>query len=211
MGKISSYERGKYPWGVALFCNTVFKCGSSLSELKPLIVFNVSPNTSFTVSRKHILTAAHCIEGKRESRLEAENCLAIIGISDLEKEFPESKIRKISEFHIHPDWNSKSRFWNGDIAVGVFKKLFEPTDFYKPICLNDKSIDNFYDQQGTVIGWGSTNIDGSGHSTIANEFSATIISNDRCRTESPGLINFSNRTSFCAGNLTTSAACKGEV
>lgn len=128
---------------------------------------------------------------------------------DYEAELSDSKGRKISEFIIHPDWASKSNLWTGDVAIGVFKRIEKFAEFYKPICLNDKSIDLFYNQQGTVTGWGSTNVNGSEHSLTAMKFSLTIVSNAECERETPGLTKFAPLTSFCAGNISRSAACNG--
>lgn len=157
------------------------------------------------------MTAAHCIQGKNKARINTDNCMVVLGITDLVKELPVKKDRKISEFIINPNWGSSSKYWHADISVGVLKNKIDSNEFYQPICLNSNSIDHFYNKQGTVTGWGSTNITGFGSSTIANEFSVTIIDNDLCRKETPGLLNLATSTAFCAGNVTRSAACTGKI
>lgn len=171
----------------------------------------MNPNAEFLpVSRKHIFTAAHCIENKNKTRTNTEECWVLLGISDIVAEFLQSRNRKITEFVIHPDWNLTVRSWKADIAIGILEKMVKYNDFYGPICLNKNPIDEFYDRQGIVTGWGSTNVNGSGYSEIGNEFRLTIVDDYVCKEKTPGLVALAEGKSFCAGNISRSAACNGE-
>lgn len=134
----------------------------------------------------------------------------LLGISDIVAEFLQSRNRKITEFVIHPDWNLTVRSWKADIAIGILEKMVKYNDFYGPICLNENPIDEFYDRQGIVTGWGSTNVNGSGYSEIGNEFRLTIVDDDVCQEKTRGLVDLAKGKSFCAGNISRSAACNGE-
>lgn len=138
------------------------------------------------------------------------NCRVYLGIINLD-DIEESKSRPVSEFIIHPEWNSTSNFWNGDIAIGVIKTLRTFTDLCKPICLNDKPIEKLYSRQGTVTGWSSTNADGSGHSSIGMEFEVTIIDEKRCKDKTPDSLEIAKGKSFCVGQIYKNAACNGEA
>lgn len=143
--------------------------------------------------------------------------MVLFGRNDFKdiEEQPDSRKRKISEFIVHPEWDSTSRFWYGDIAIGVLKRMIEPTNYVCQICLNSQPISVFYGEQGTISGWGSTRVDGLGASTIALKLSVTIKDDHQCQIETPDLINLARTKNlksrvFCAGNIAKGAACNGK-
>lgn len=171
---------------------------------------------SFTVSSKHILTAAHCYHDKgrpKRTDTEQDKFSVAFGRNDFtnDDELSEAMSRTISEFVLHPDWDATSSNFDGDLAIGVIKNAINFSDLFRPICLYEKAIDTLYGKQGKVVGWGSTDeVLGTGWSDIALEFKVKIVSNEECEDHTDFLTALTSGTAFCAGNLSRSAACRGE-
>lgn len=181
-----------------------------LSRSRP---FNALP---FAVTSKHILTAAHCVQDKGHpapSDAEQEQFSVEFGRNDFtdKAELTDGRSSKVAEFVLHPNWDAASNFYDGDIAVGVLTNAVTFGRFFRPICLNERAIDQLHGKQGKVVGWGSTDeVSGLGWSSIAQEFEVKIVSNEECKDHSDWLTALTSGTAFCAGNISRSAACRGK-
>jgi secreted trypsin-like serine protease len=93
-----------------------------------------------------VLTAAHCVEGKRAKPLRV-----IVGRTVLDSK--QGQKRAVSQIFIHPNWNNNT--FANDAAV---LKLSSPVSGITPIMLATSSQD-FLESPGgnaTVAGWGNT-------------------------------------------------------
>lgn len=112
---------GQWPFVVALLAYTErqFFCGGSV------------------ISRKHILTAAHCMKPKySEDVLAANDVTVFMGHHNLqEKNYAQNDLRSVRRISIHPDWNARDQKYDADLAVLTLSKTIDFTNFIQPVCL----------------------------------------------------------------------------
>lgn len=134
--------RGQFPWLAAYFSDGAFLCGGSL------------------ISRKIIVTAAHCFHFKHETAIrEADEATFYLGKHNLESLNEKNVISAgVSEFKIHPSWDSNSESYDGDIAIAILSRTISFNKFVKPICLWTSTSDStdLVGKNGIVAGWGKT-------------------------------------------------------
>ena len=117
---------------------------------------------------RHVITAAHCTEGKSSSSIKI-----LIGDTNIAMANDTTRfIKTLSEIRQHPNYNSQTT--ENDIAVLV---LSSPVDLraypnIKPACLpNAGSISQFVGQSAVVSGWGTV---GSGLSLNSHLFEVNV-------------------------------------
>lgn len=112
---------GQWPFVVALLAYTErqFFCGGSI------------------ISKRHILTAAHCIQQKySDVSLVAEDVTVLLGHHDLqERNFAKNDLRSLRSIAVHPDWNTTDVKYDADLAVLTLNTKVEFTNFIQPACL----------------------------------------------------------------------------
>ena len=120
------------------------------------------------VGDRHVITAAHCTEGKSSSSIKI-----LIGDTNIAMANDTTRfIKTLSEIRQHPNYNSQTT--ENDIAILV---LSSPVDLraypnIKPACLpNAGSISQFVGQSAVVSGWGTV---GSGLSLNSHLFEVNV-------------------------------------
>jgi secreted trypsin-like serine protease len=112
--------RAGFPWLAAHYHTTKhFICGGSL------------------VSHKIVMTAAHCIWNKGDlapiTEYESTYYLGKHKLKDLdENDYVSSDVQK---FKIHPNWNTKDKKYDSDIAIAILTKNIQYTNTVRPICI----------------------------------------------------------------------------
>ena len=132
----SPVSRGAWPWLVALFRaeTNKFFCGATL------------------ISKQHILTAAHCMQGKYQREKTGPNeIVAYLGRHSLSKPFERgSQIGYPSRILIHPEWNTESVRYDADISLIFLENDVVFGAYVSPICLSDSKT-GFIGLTGTVV------------------------------------------------------------
>lgn len=125
-GPASPHE---FPWLVGLSRQGRLYCGASI------------------ISARHILTAAHCVNG-----LEANEIKVYLGGHNITADYTE--IRRVKQIYEHENFDVIS--FNNDIAVLELDKplLFGPK--VQPACLPDGSLHDFAGKLTVIAGWGRT-------------------------------------------------------
>ncbi|KAL7296685.1 hypothetical protein TKK_0010100 [Trichogramma kaykai] len=133
------------------------------------------------VSRRHVLTAAHCLAAFDET----ETFVVRLGAFDLDSEHPLDTPPPVDvsvERTIpHPGYNRTSK--ENDIAVLRLSRDVEFTLEIRPICLPLKSRIRNRNLVGSfpyVAGWGATSYGGP-TSSIVQEAQVPVISVDKCK------------------------------
>lgn len=190
-------KRGEWPWLVAIFQIDVgfganFACGGNL------------------VSRKAVVTAAHCVKSATKSYQPHEILLSMGHHNRLIWNEIDAVQSNVAQIHIHPDFRvqTKTTPKDADLAIVIANKIIEFNDFIQPVCLwsidknDDDDDDNAsgMDTIGTVVGWGRNSVNRL-ISKYPRKIELPIVEVDECRLSSKRIAAaLSNRT-FCAGTL----------
>lgn len=132
-------KRDAWPYLVALLDSAKgkFFCGGSL------------------ISLSHILTAAHCLQEKRQSVVKKPSeVVAYLGKYDLKVIVERGSVPAYpSEFRIHEDWNVLDKKYDADIAIIFLDEEVVLRSNIYPVCLWTSDMKSVRDDDGTVVGW----------------------------------------------------------
>lgn len=189
-------DRGQFPWLAALYRkkkkgSMEFKCGSTL------------------VSRRAVITAAHCL--KFDSHIMSINEIVIIlGKHNLD-DFSEigSQTMYTKDIIIHPDFMSKDTSFDADIAIILLRKPVQYSQYIRPLCIFSESIKHFPGEKGTVIGWGKDHLEGT-IKTYPSSIEMTLVSDVVCLRAHESFQYITSNRTFCAGNANGTGPCSGD-
>ncbi|KAK9885016.1 hypothetical protein WA026_009243 [Henosepilachna vigintioctopunctata] len=187
MRVVGGYETKahEFPWMAGLTKNGKFQCGASL------------------ISKKHILTAAHCVYGFNIQELSVvladHNRAAPNRLSDI-------VVRGLRSIKQHEKFDNYT--FNNDIAI---LELDQPVDFtpmVQPACLPQKDID-YSGRNGVVTGWGWTS-ENDETSDVLRKVTVPIWTKKECGNSHYGEKKISDNM-FCAGfSDGKHDACRGD-
>ncbi|CAH1798437.1 unnamed protein product, partial [Owenia fusiformis] len=187
----------KYRWMVYLNISNKPICGGTI------------------LSRRHILTAAHCVVNARE-------IMAQTGKHNVTVDEPRQQNRNDCAVHIHEDYNAST--YNNDIAILVVDPPLEFNNVTQPIHLAESHFkDNTMNILCRVIGWGKfsdehlTEVEIRFFAKNSDVLREAVLTNLTCDLPSSDLIRITkhNDTMFCASNFKgnkkkTQDACFGD-
>ncbi|RZF38225.1 hypothetical protein LSTR_LSTR005586 [Laodelphax striatellus] len=176
----------EFPWIAMLSYKGKFYCAGAL------------------ITRQHLLTAAHCVEGLKHKEMSV-----LLGEHDrrLRNETELTK-RKVAKVMAHPNFTISN--FNNDIAI---LKLDAPVNIQdsnlRTACLpQDKSAD-YTSRIGVVAGWGRLN-EKKPTANVLNKVSVPIMSTEQCLKSGYSKSRLTNNM-LCAGYLEGKLdACQGD-
>lgn len=192
--------RGSYPWLAAVYTTDAvslsYKCAGTL------------------ISKRTILTAAHCIHtGTRV--IAAKEIVVSLGRHNIRQWQLDngSIIREAIIVSYHPDfmrYNSQS--YDADIGVIIMKSEVEYNQYVRPICLwrGSTDISNIVGKMGKVVGWGRDPNSNRILTNEPNEIDIPIVSNENCLSSHPLIPKVASNRTFCAGRRDDTGPCNGD-
>lgn len=135
-GKVTPSE--KWPWVVALYrINQELHGGGSL------------------ISERFILTAAHCIQEKKQLEpFKPSDLTAFLGKWNSTDDTEENAVQvAIKALTMHPDWNLTSTIWEADIAMVELCENVKLNSRHYPVCLWTPETQLSTNDGGIVVGW----------------------------------------------------------
>ncbi|XP_063919441.1 uncharacterized protein LOC135134643 isoform X2 [Zophobas morio] len=196
----SNVTKGDYPWNVALYTkkDKLLICGGSL------------------ISRRIVVTAAHCIADENGNLLDKENY--VIAVAKYYRNFEdrrdhnEAQFSELEAMFVSEIYRGNVQNFMGDIAVLVSKKTFTLSRRVQPVCLDVNQNSNIAaDDIGYVIGWGYT-VENAIPSEVLKELKIPLVSHLNCQNNLPEdyevYVTFDK---ICAGYLDKGLSiCKGD-
>ncbi|XP_055641651.1 serine protease gd-like isoform X2 [Toxorhynchites rutilus septentrionalis] len=158
--------KGQFPWIVPLFDrdhprNPKYMCGSTI------------------ISRKHIITAAHCVY-EAEGFIEPSRVLAIPGMFNTDNFFDENaQLSDVEQIIPHEEYVHDDDLNDADIALLRLKTTLELSDYIGPVCLWDGGSDlkDIVGQEGILAGWG---IREQGTSSVPTFMRTIVVDKRQC-------------------------------
>ncbi|XP_059488773.1 transmembrane protease serine 2-like [Neocloeon triangulifer] len=180
--------RGQHPWHASLSMETdtgreADSCGATL------------------ISKKVLVTAAHCLFDEDGSSLNASHVDVTLGMHNRSNLQEKRQKFTAASLVIHPGYNHSTWEFKDDIALVILAEEVNFNDFVRPICLwnDDYDLNKIAKKSVMVVGWGYT-LDHE-QSEILQKAKLKVVSYEDCfKSNSMFFSKFLRPTeNFCAG------------
>ncbi|CAG9769374.1 unnamed protein product [Ceutorhynchus assimilis] len=176
----------EFPWIAGLSHGGEYHCGAAL------------------ISRRHLITAAHCVHG-----FDKRSLMVTLGDHDRasSNRFSNIDVRGIRSVKKHEHFDIAT--YNNDIAILEMDIPVGFNDKINPVCLPNDDIIDYTGRIGVVAGWGRINERGD-TSDVLRKISVPVWSTQQCYNSGYGEHKISGNM-FCAGYTEGLVdACQGD-
>uniref|UniRef100_A0A8C4U724 Peptidase S1 domain-containing protein n=1 Tax=Falco tinnunculus TaxID=100819 RepID=A0A8C4U724_FALTI len=185
-------QAGAWPWAV------------SLQNLQGRVQFTHICG-GVLVNEKSVLTAGHCVTGRRDPY----SWRAVLGVHNLRKHGEHAARRNIRRISVHPEF--KRETFENDIALFELNSAVRYSAYIQPICLPPAHLSPRIDNatECFISGWGRT-VEKGKTSAVLKEARVEIIPSSICNSSDAygGLVN---NNMLCAGSRSGGTdACQGD-
>ncbi|CAH0696692.1 unnamed protein product [Spodoptera exigua] len=195
---VTATLEGQWPWQIALYQQQTsvdfrYICGGTL------------------VSRRHVVTAAHCVTKKFSTRVVNQNTLTVyLGKHNLRNSVEGVQVKFVSRIFVHPDYNST--VFSSDLAILELRDEVTYSDRVQPVCLwPEKETDIKYvvGDRGSVVGWGYESTGKAREELTLLEM--PVVDQQTCLNSYEQFFGiFTSDKTFCAGYRDVGSACNGD-
>ncbi|CAD0204323.1 unnamed protein product [Chrysodeixis includens] len=185
-------EEARWPWQIALYQQQTvdFKyiCGGTL------------------VSRRHVVTAAHCVCRKRSSRIVNPATLTMfLGKPNLRASGDGVQVKFVSSITVHPNYNSTT--FDRNVAILNLQSPVTYSTWVQPACLwpeAEVDLGSIIGKRGSVVGWGL----GSARQEL-NLLEMPVVDRETCLGSFADFYrHYTSSYTYCAGYGTST--CNGD-
>lgn len=160
------------------------------------------------ITKRHVLTAAHCVHEKYGRHLEASDISVMVGRHSLKAtNESESEVKDVLELFVHPEWNSTALKYDADLAILLLSDEMTFSRLIRPVCLAD-DIELMNAEDGFVAGWGKGSSEEL-HEDIPKQALIRAVNASFCFDNEHSLGHIFSRRSFCAKGQGT-GPCRGD-
>ena len=151
------------------------------------------------VGRRHLLTAAHCVEDYPKETYRAR-------VGDWDQDIPDIDEQEfnVQSVHFHPEFNVGA-YLNNDVAVVRLKlgpgEGVKMSRYVKPACLPSPSAGYQPGTECTISGWGSINQGSGGYSRRLQAATVPILAAEQCMQKHVYGPDKLTKGMFCAGSI----------
>jgi len=179
---------GAWPWQVQLRYRNNFLCGGTL------------------VSPYYIVTAAHCLSGRRKA------AYFTVALGDHNRNITEASetVYKVRNFYIHGGY-SRPNIGMNDIAIIKLEKPVKMTDKIQRICLPDVNEELSDGTECYITGWGKTKHPAYDGARVLQQASLKTVGYETCKKWNENMKRVVSKSMLCAGDLVSpKSGCHGD-
>ena len=156
------------------------------------------------VTRRHVLTAAHCF-----SRVRASEVVLVVGNVFTKRALsPHHAVRRVVRLHSRPDFDLRT--YDNDLAVVRLDRAVQWSEAVRPLCVPDTRGEHA-GQLADIVGWGRTRFNGQLPGRL-REARVPVLSQEQCRHGTKYVPREITDNMLCAGYRDTAHidACQGD-